>query len=142
MNNKKSAKHQFLRTAVIFSLLAFTRAAMSQSSGFRWFGPLTRILTPNGDGNNDVAFICFDNPSDSDVSGKIYSLLGSEIASFGPRQMTVSHVPQCPDGATASPGQYLTWDGRTNGTYVHSGIYLYRISAEGKVYSGTLVVVR
>jgi hypothetical protein len=39
-------------------------------------------------------------------------------------------------------GGYLSWDGRSNGVVVHSGIYVYRITAEQKSYTGTILVVR
>ena len=139
----KTKTRRFATTAIAtVSLLVLGTFAMTQSAGFRWFGPLARVLTPNGDGNNDVAFFCFDNPADSDVSGKVYSLLGGEIAPFGPRQAVSSNVPQCAGGATAAPVQFLTWDGRSNGSFVNSGIYVYRVMAENKIYSGTLIVVR
>jgi len=128
--------------AALTALALLAVGVLAQTAGFRWFGPLSRLITPNGDGKNDVAFFCFDNPADSDVSGKVYSLLGSEVAAFGPRQQVFAGAPACPAGATAAPVQYLTWDGRSNGSLVRSGVYVYRISAEQKVYSGTLIVVR
>ncbi len=142
MTTNAKTRRFAMTTITTLSLLVLGTFAMTQSAGFRWFGPLTRVLTPNGDGSNDVAFFCFDNPADSDVSGKVYSLLGGEIAPFGPRQTVISHVPQCADGGTPAPVQFLTWDGRSNGSFVHSGIYVYRVMAEGKIYSGTLIVVR
>lgn len=112
----------------------------AQEGGFRFFGPLSRVITPNGDGVNDRFFLCFDNFSDSGVSGKIFTLLGAEVASMGPR---ISRAPalgaMCPDG---DKPQFVTWDGTANGTRVRSGIYVYRVEAEGKTYAGTLLVVR
>lgn len=106
----------------------------AQSGGFRFFGPLGRVITPNGDNVNDRLFIYFDNFSDSGVSGKIYTLLGAEVASM-------NHVRGAlPSGAF--PQQHATWDGTANGSYVRSGMYVYRIEAEGKTYAGTLLVVR
>lgn len=112
----------------------------AQSGGFRFFGPLGRVITPNGDNVNDYAFFCFDNFSDSGVSGKIYTLLGSEVASMGPKtSSTLPVLTACPGGTLP---QYVSWDGTANGSYVRSGIYVYRIEAEGKTYAGTLLVVR
>jgi hypothetical protein len=129
-----------LAAAAIVALLAV--GVFAQSAEFRFFGPLARVITPNGDGKNDVLFLCFDNPGDSDVSGKIYNLLGAEISPLGPRSSVVGGAPNCPAAATAVPAQFLTWDGRSNGNTVASGIYLYRILVDQKVYAGTLIVVR
>ena len=76
------------------------------------------------------------NFSDSGVSGRIYTLLGAEVAS-------ITHVhaalPGCAGGTLP---QHAKWDGRTTEGAVRSGLYVYRIEAEGKTYSGTLLVVR
>ena len=37
------------------------------------------MISPNGDGKNDVAYFCFDNPQQSSVPGSIYSLLGAHV---------------------------------------------------------------
>lgn len=140
MKNAKKAELIVTLTAALLAVALLAVGVFAQSAGFRWFGPIARILTPNGDGKNDMSVICFDNPADSDVSGKIYSLLGAEVASFGPRQTTLPNG--CPAAATAAPVQFMTWDGRSNGSVVRSGIYVYRVTAEQKVYSGTLIVVR
>ena len=69
-------------TAIV-TLLAV--AAFAQSGTFRFFGPLSRIITPNGDlnKNNGTAIFCFDNPADSGVAGNVFSLLGSAVATTG-----------------------------------------------------------
>lgn len=127
--------------AVLLALVLLAVGVFAQANSFRFFGPLSRIVTPNGDARNDQAIFCFDNPSDSEATGKVYSLLGSEVATMGPR-LTPS-LAGCPAGVfPGQSNQSLTWDGRSNGSVVRSGIYIYRISAELKVYSGTLIVVR
>lgn len=148
MNGKKTTDKLAIAAAVgmILALLAVGVFAQGAST-FHFFGPLSRVLTPNGDGRNDMAYFCFDNPSDSDASGKIYGLLGAEVSAMGPRQIVSGsgpYTPSCPAplNGIGAPVQYLTWDGRSNGATVHSGIYVYRITAETKVYSGTLIVVR
>ncbi|MEK7383528.1 MAG: hypothetical protein AAB262_09615 [Elusimicrobiota bacterium] len=123
--------------ATLASLLA--AAALAQSSSFSFAGPVSRVITPNGDLNNDTAFIRFCNPADSDVSGRIYTLLGAEVAVLGPR---LTGLDACPAGSPPNYFGYLTWDGRSNGTVVGSGIYVYRIQAESRIYSGTILVVR
>ena len=134
MNAKKT-----ITAALAAGLLALfgTVRIHAQSGGFRFFGPLSRVITPNGDSINDRMFFCFDNFSDSGVSGRIYTVLGAEVASMGPK--TSSAGTSCPGGALQ---QYVSWDGTANGVRVRSGLYVYRIEAEGKTYAGTLLVVR
>ncbi len=123
--------------AALFAVVGTTRL-LAQNGAFQFYGPLARVITPNGDGKNDVAFFCFDNFSDSGVSGKIYSLLGSEVASTSPK--TSSAGTAC-NQSGALP-QMIRWDGTANGSRVRSGIYVYRVEAEGRVFAGTLLVVR
>lgn len=129
------------RTKMIMAaagLLALTALrAGAQTGAFKFFGPLARVLSPNGDGRNDLAFFCYDNPADGDVSGKIYTVLGSEVASTGPRGSSTGTA--CAGGFLP---QFSTWDGRSGGTAVRNGVYIYRITAEGRVFTGTLLVVR
>lgn len=130
-----------LAAGAILALCGFLNALNAQTNGgFRFVGPLARVITPNGDGRNDLAFFCFDNPSDGDVSGKIYTLLGAEVASTGPR--TAAAGSACPGGLLPGSAQFSSWDARAAGSTVSSGVYVYRISAEGRSYSGTLLVVR
>jgi hypothetical protein len=90
----------------------------------------SRVLTPNGDGKNDVVIFTFDNPNGSPVEGKIYDMRGAYVADM---------IPGTARGLTA--GQ-LVWDGMMNGKPVTSGVYVYQVEAEGKVFNGTLVVAR
>ena len=145
MKNKKTADVLAVAAAAILAVALLAVGVFAQSgAGFRFFGPLSRIITPNGDNRNDLAVFCFDNPADSDASGKIYTLLGTEVATIGPRGIAQpTGMPGCNQtGALPSSVQFATWDGRSNGAAVRSGIYIYRLSAELKVYSGTLIVVR
>jgi CHU domain-containing protein len=132
-------KKKIMAAAFAAGLLALAGASRihAQGGAFRFFGPLSRVITPNGDGVNDRFFVCFDNFSDSGVSGRIYTLLGAEVASMGAR--TSSLGTSCQGGAVP---QLMSWDGRTTEGTVRSGIYVYRIEAEGKTYAGTLLVVR
>jgi hypothetical protein len=144
MKNRKTADVVAVAAAAILGVALLAVGVFAQSgAGFRFFGPLSRIVTPNGDNRNDLAVFCFDNPADSDASGKIYSLLGTEVASIGPRGAAATGMPGCNQtGALPNSVQFASWDGRSNGAAVRSGIYVYRLSAELKVYSGTLIVVR
>ena len=142
MKNHRTWDFLAVAAAAVLAVALLAVGVFAQTATFRFYGPLSRIVTPNGDGKNDLAVFCFENPADSDASGKIYSLLGSEVASLGPR--TTPSLAGCPAGVFA-PGlsnQSLAWDGRSNGNVVRSGVYIYRITAELKVYSGTLIVVR
>lgn len=138
---QKTTEILMILAAAFLAIALLAVGVFAQGNALRFFGPLSRIVTPNNDQRNDRAIFCFDNPADSDISGKIYSVLGAEVAALGPR---LAPAPAgCPAGVF--PGvsnQSLVWDGRSNGSAVRSGVYVYRISAENKVYSGTLIVVR
>lgn len=132
MNSKK------MILAAMAGLLALIGVAEihAQSGGFRFLGPVSRVVTPNGDGLNDRLFLCYDNFSDSGVTGRIYTLLGAEVASM-------SHVRSPLAGcAGGTLPQHASWNGRTSEGAVRGGIYVYRIEAEGKIHAGTFLVVR
>lgn len=113
----------------------------AQNGGFRFDGPINRIITPNEDQKNDVVIFCFGNPSDSDVEGKIYTPGGSEVARLD-RVTTV--LASCPADMTTgfNKSQHMSWDGKQNGAKVTSGVYVYQIKAEGLTFTGALLVVR
>jgi hypothetical protein len=134
---QKTAEYLAILAAAFLAIALLAVGVFAQTGTLRFYGPLSRIVTPNGDQRNDRAIFCFDNPADSDISGKIYTLLGTEVGTMGPR--TRPALAGCPTGFDP---QSVTWDGRANGAAVRSGIYVYRISSELKVYSGTLIVVR
>ena len=149
MNSKKKIDMWATVAAMLLVAALLAVAAFAQSASFRFFGPLSRVITPNGDvsKNNGTAIFCFDNPAGSGVSGNIFTLLGSAVAGMGPETRNPMNSG-CPLGAfdTAGlagvSGGYLTWDGRSNGTVVHSGVYVYRLTADQKSYTGTIIVVR
>jgi len=86
----------------------------------------TRVITPNGDGRNDVTIMIFDNPKGTSVSGRIYDLRGAFVA----------------DMAAGPQPDSLQWDGKMNGTVVTSGVYVYQVKGDGKTFNGTFVVAR
>ncbi|MCM2305670.1 MAG: gliding motility-associated C-terminal domain-containing protein [Elusimicrobia bacterium] len=132
MNSKK-----MIMTALAGLLALFGAVRIhAQSGGFRLFGPLSRVVTPNGDGLNDRLFICYDNFSDSGVSGRIYTLLGAEVASMTHERTALAG---CAGGTLP---QHASWNGRTSEGPVRGGLYVYRIESEGKTYAGTFLVVR
>ena len=144
MNTKNKTEMWATFGAALLIAVLLAVAAFAQSASFRFFGPLSRVITPNGDASKDngTAIFCFDNPAGSGVSGNIFSLLGSAVASLGPTTTNPLNSG-CPSGVfpRVSDG-YLSWDGRSNGATVRSGIYVYRITAEQKSYTGTIIVVR
>lgn len=127
---------QVKRIAAAAVLLALWAVGRAQMGGFAFSGPLSRVLTPNGDGRNDAAIFCFDNFSDSDVEGRIFTLSGAEVARLDLRRFPAAG---CLGGNLP---QHMIWDGRSNGATVSSGIYIYQIKAEGLTFTGSLVVVR
>lgn len=137
--SKKQKRTEMLTilAAAALALMLLAVGAFAQAGSLRFFGPLSRLLTPNGDSRNDRAIFCFDNPADSDISGKVYTLLGAEVGTFSSRMRPA--LAGCPGGFDP---QSVTWDGKSNGAAVRSGIYVYKISSELKVYTGTLIVVR
>ncbi|MEK7287118.1 MAG: gliding motility-associated C-terminal domain-containing protein, partial [Elusimicrobiota bacterium] len=86
-----------------------------------------RIITPNSDGLNDVVIFRYDNPKDSDVTGKIFDMSGGLVA--GMEQGPIDNSRQ--------------WNGRdSNGNPAGGGVYLYQLGAEGRTFTGTILVAR
>ena len=134
----KAGKRMALAAGLAVLGLALSYA---QASQVRFYGPLSRVITPNGDGVNDIAFFCFENPQGSEISGKIYTLFGTEVAAIGPRRdRTGAAGAGCP--ASIIQAQYATWNGTADNVRVRSGMYVYRITSEDQVFTGTLLVVR
>lgn len=98
----------------------------SQGFAFNTSQLSNKAITPNGDGLNDAAVFSFDNPADAAFSGRIYDIDGSFVAEMTP-----------------GPGRdRLSWDGKAGGQAVPSGVYVYQVRGEDKVFNGTVVVVR
>ena len=86
-----------------------------------------RVITPNGDGLNDVAIFTYDpGPKNISPAGRVFDVRGSVVA-----EMLPGLVPNT-----------LTWDGRMSGRPATSGVYAYRITGDGKTFTGTTVVAR
>ena len=109
--------------------------------GFHFYGPLRRVITPNAQSNRRAIF-CFNNPADSYASGAIYSMLGTRVVDFGPRQSSAGTGTNCPASVPGSASQFLSWDGTAEGKVVGAGVYVYQVWAEGRSYTGTVLVVR
>ncbi len=113
----------------------------AQSDLVKFYGPIARVITPNGDTINDRAVFCFENPQDSELTGKIYTVLGTEVASTTPKaDRTATAGAGCPGSIIRA--QFSTWDGTAGGVRVRSGLYVYRFTAEQQVFSGTVFVFR
>jgi gliding motility-associated-like protein len=109
-----------------FAAPSGVHAASSVSIGTLTFtGVFPRIFTPNSDGYNDKAVFHFDNPEQLPVTGKIYDISGSEVASL-------------PAGTDT-----VLWDGKSSdGHTVPGGVYLYSLEYQGKNITGTIIVAR
>jgi hypothetical protein len=131
---KRNIETLLAAAILLLAMLAFAYAEGS----FRFFGPLRRVVSPNGDGKNDQAVFCFDNPERLAVAGSVYTLLGSHVADFGQEQRGASACAAATIGGT----NFMTWDGKAGGVVVRSGVYIYKLRAEGTSFTGTLLVVR
>ncbi len=101
--------------------------AASAPQAFSFTGPRNRIITPNGDGKNDVAVFEFSNPTFAEVTGRVYDTRGNLVASLAPGMLA---------------GETLYWDGKSGGRAVPGGVYIYVIEAQTQVVRGTVLVVR
>ncbi len=87
----------------------------------------SRVITPNGDGLNDTLIFSYDpGPKNIQPLGKIFDVQGAFVADMMPGM-----VPNT-----------LTWNGYMNGLPVRSGAYVYRITGDGKTFTGSIVVAR
>lgn len=112
---------------LLSALLLKAQGALLPQQGFTFSGLSNRFLTPNGDGKNDTVVFSFDNPQFSEVSGKVFDMKGAQVANLAP-------------GPAANTS--LQWDGRSGSQAVRSGIYIFIIESEGRLYRGAVVVVR
>jgi hypothetical protein len=136
------------KTAAALAIGAAAVAAWAQSPGFHFFGVYSRFVTPSGAGNGHPAVFCFDNPAYSGVTVDIFNLVGRQVATLpAPQQVPLptpnpNHACSQTSAIPSIPVQYAIWDGTSNGSFVHSGIYIYRVKAEGGTYTGSIVVVK
>lgn len=87
----------------------------------------SRVITPNGDGLNDVMIFTYDpGPNNAVPTGRVMDLQGRHVA-----DMTFGLVPNT-----------LVWDGKSNGRAVTGGVYVYQIQGDGKTFNGTIVIAR
>lgn len=89
-------------------------------------GLSNRLITPNSDGKNDNMVFVFDKSLLSGVKGRIYDMKGAYVA-----KMTAGPITNS-----------LVWDAKRGGQIVPGGVYIYQIESGGKVYNGTVAVIR
>jgi len=127
--------------AFLGATLEIPRVHAQAGAGFFFAGAKVRVITPNGDGKNDRAILCLDNPQFNAVRARVYDLRGHLVSNM-------EHIPNgatmgCPSpGGPAPNPEALRWDGRSNGSFVASGVYIYQVQAEGSTVTGTFVVAR
>ena len=115
------------RSCNLLSFTSFYFLSLSvclYSAGFELGAVRPKIITPNNDNKNDMLIVPYDNPNDSNISGRILTLNGYYIADM------------------FNNDDRITWDGKDGSSVVPSGIYIYQIEAEGLVFNGTVVVAK
>ena len=137
---KKETNMKTKKLALAMALVALMMSnPKAQNGSVKFYGPLSRYVTPTSGGLNSTILFCFDNPSDSGIIGTIYDLRGSRVAQMSGNQPALG--TGCPQNGFLP--QYVSWNGRSsNGGIVASGVYIYQIEVESHIYSGTVVVVR
>ncbi|MEQ1920312.1 MAG: hypothetical protein ABL955_14070, partial [Elusimicrobiota bacterium] len=105
----------------IYQLRLVERA---EGFAFDQAGVSNRFVTPNGDGKNDAVVFTYDNPRDISVRARILDMRGRVIA---------GDLPQGPVSNSRA------W---TPGAAVPGGVYLYQIEADGKTFSGSIVILK
>jgi len=90
----------------------------------------SRVFYGGTDVRKDIKVLREDPPTVVvGTPGRIYDLKGGLVA----------RMQKHP---TLNPRFNLYWDGKANGRRVPSGVYIYQLEAENKIFTGTVVVVR
>lgn len=98
-------------------------------------GVLPRLISPNGDGINDVVYFKLDNPTLAEIYGAVFDMSGGEVATLTRVTDLSIFLPETVDA--------LQWDGRDrSGRRVPAGPYVFRIQGDGNVFSGVVVVAQ
>lgn len=96
----------------------------TQGFNFDQAGVSNRLITPNGDGKNDSVVFVYDNRGGGEVTVRILDLRGKVVAArLPPGPMSNSKVWTPPE---TIPG----------------GVYIYQIESAGRVFTGTVVILK
>ncbi|HBU70446.1 MAG TPA: hypothetical protein DEE98_08730 [Elusimicrobia bacterium] len=139
----KSASVRFL--VLVVSIIPFSFPLTASQSSVPAYSNQTALLAPSAEyfavskvepkvfspDETDLSFsrvkITVDNPNYSEISSAIYNIDGESIKDSLPRETET----------------VLYWDGKDrDGNIVSSGVYFYQIEADGKIFSGSVVVAR
>jgi len=134
MNKSIENSIRFILLSILFSGLSHFPSSVraAQSLGAVTLQSVApRIITPNGDGKNDVAFFNFgsaDHLTGLPISGEVFDITGAKVSNFG---------------IWASDDTKMMWNGKDGGgNTLPSGIYIYQITLGGSKLTGTVVVAR
>ncbi len=130
--------NRFLIIIPIVCWLTVGPVGSSWAAGFSLIGVSNRFITPNGDNKNDVAIFAFNNLALQQVTGKIYDIHGRFVADMVRASASAVVLGQ----GCADVNSCQQWDGKANGQTVHTGVYIYVVTATGASYSGVVVVIR
>lgn len=120
---KKNKTLLVLSAALIIGALM----AVSSSAEFELIGVKPRVITAGrADGFNDRVIFSFVEP-DEKLTLRIFTLDGRKIEEIN-------------YGAAGT--ERLVWNAGAAGAMVSPGVYIYQLEADGKVFSGSLVVAR
>ncbi|MCG3204504.1 MAG: hypothetical protein KCHDKBKB_01219 [Elusimicrobia bacterium] len=90
-----------------------------------------RLFSPNNDGLNDRVYFVLENPNNVSVTGEIFDKAGRHVRTLPP------------PGSDSGIGTTLIWDGKDDkGNVVPGGAYIYKLTGEGRTFSGTVGVAR
>ncbi|MDX6769953.1 MAG: T9SS type A sorting domain-containing protein, partial [Elusimicrobiota bacterium] len=105
---------------------AYQLRTVERTTGFNFnqAGVSNRLVTPNGDGKNDAVVFTYDNPRDSEVTVRILDVRGKVVAG------------SLPAGPASNSKQWAP------PSTIPGGVYIYQIESEGRVFTGTIVIIR
>ncbi len=142
---KKCRTSPFFVVIAALMMASVFHSPLSGGAGEFTYKAAPKIITPGkADGRNDVFFVFYINlDSQSSLSGKIYNLMGMKIADMTNKggsgdSLPVPGVWHPVLGAAAWEG-YLKW---TPAGGTSPGIYIWQVEAEGRVYTGTVIVAK
>ncbi len=118
-------KSSFLGSYQLRAQAGSTSLSLSQGNVY------PRLFTPNGDGLNDRVYFVLENPNNASVEGEILDREGRHVRTLPP------------SSSQSGIGTTLTWDGKDDhGVVVRGGAYIYKITGEGKTFTGSVGVAR